>query len=101
MSGLCALVQTDIVDSTRLNEALGDAQMSMFWAAHDRLSRDLLLEWRGRELDRTDGFLLQFSTVADAVGFALDYHRSGCNHFSSAANGNHESKGRRMERVRP
>ncbi len=71
-----ALLQTDIVDSTRLNEQLGDAAMSSLWEAHDRLSRDLLRKWRGRELDRTDGFLLVFTDTADAVNYAVAYHRA-------------------------
>ena len=71
---LRALLLTDVVDSTRLSEQLGDAAMSALWAAHDRAARDLLRRWRGREIDRSDGFLLLFDTVADAVGYALDYH---------------------------
>ena len=32
------------------------------WAAHDRIARDLLRAWRGREIDKTDGMLLLFDT---------------------------------------
>ncbi|HRI17221.1 MAG TPA: tetratricopeptide repeat protein [Burkholderiaceae bacterium] len=46
------------------------------WAAHDRAARDLLPDWRGREIDKTDGMLLLFDTAADAVGYALAYHRA-------------------------
>ena len=60
--GDAALLQIDIVDSTKLGEALGDAAMSALWAEHDRLARDLLREWRGREIDKSDGFLLLFET---------------------------------------
>ena len=76
MSDLRALLLTDVVDSTKLTEALGDAAMAVLWAAHDRAARDLLPVWRGREIDKTDGMLLLFSTAADALGYALAYHRA-------------------------
>ena len=69
-----ALLLTDVVDSTRLSEALGDDAMARLWAAHDRAARDLLRAWRGRELEKTDGLLALFDRPADAVGFALAYH---------------------------
>ena len=73
---LHALLLTDVVDSTRLTEKLGDAAMAGLWAAHDRIARDLLPLWRGREIDKTDGMLLLFDDVRDAVGYALAYHRA-------------------------
>jgi predicted ATPase/class 3 adenylate cyclase len=76
MSQVRALLLTDVVDSTKLSESLGDAAMADAWAAHDRVARDLLPQWRGREIDKTDGMLLMFETAADAVGYALAYHRA-------------------------
>ncbi len=70
------LLLTDVVDSTRLSEQLGDAAMAAVWAAHDRAARDLLAVWRGREIDKTDGMLLMFDAACDAVGYALAYHRA-------------------------
>ena len=37
MSEVRALLLTDVVDSTRLSEKLGDAAMAEVWAAHDRV----------------------------------------------------------------
>jgi predicted ATPase/class 3 adenylate cyclase len=74
MSEVRALLLTDVVDSTKLSEALGDGAMAEVWAAHDRMARDLLPPWRGREIDKTDGMLLMFDSAADAVGYALAYH---------------------------
>jgi predicted ATPase/class 3 adenylate cyclase len=71
-----ALLLTDVVDSTRLSEALGDAAMAGVWAAHDRVARDLLPPWRGREIDKTDGMLLMFDDAATAVQYALAYHQA-------------------------
>jgi predicted ATPase/class 3 adenylate cyclase len=76
MSVIKALLLTDVVDSTRLSESLGDSAMAEVWAAHDRASRALLGPWRGREIDKTDGMLLLFDGAADAVGFAMEYHRA-------------------------
>ena len=71
-----ALLLTDVVDSTQLAERLGDAVAAELGAAHDRMARDLLRAWRGREIDKTDGMLMLFDTAVDALGFAVTYHRA-------------------------
>ncbi len=74
MNAQRALLLTDLVDSTRLAEQLGDAAAAELGAAHDRVARDLLRAWRGREIDKTDGMLMLFDRAADAVGCAIAYH---------------------------
>ncbi len=76
MSECQCLVLTDLVDSTALSVRLGDSASARLWEAHDRIARDLLRTWRGREIDKSDGFLLLFASVTDAVGYLLDYHRA-------------------------
>ncbi len=76
MQAVRTLLLTDVVDSTRLSQLLGDLVMADLWAAHDRLARDLLPLWRGREIDKTDGMLLLFDSPADAALYALAYHRA-------------------------
>lgn len=76
MSEIRALLVTDVVDSTLLSSHLGDEAAAALWAEHDRAARDLLRAWRGHEIDRTDGFLLLFEQAADALGYALAYHRA-------------------------
>lgn len=76
MTEFRALLLTDVVDSTKLSEAIGDQAMAAVWAAHDRVARDLLPQWRGREIDKTDGMLLMFDNASDAVNYALHYHRA-------------------------
>ena len=76
MTDFRALLLTDVVDSTKLSEAIGDQAMAEVWAAHDRVARDLLPQWRGREIDKTDGMLLMFDSAADAVYYALHYHHA-------------------------
>ncbi len=70
------LLVTDLVDSTRMVETLGDAQASAVSAHHDRAARDLLFRFNGLEIDKTDGFLLLFERPIDAVGYALAYHQA-------------------------
>lgn len=70
-----ALLLTDLVDSSAITAALGDAAMAELWTEHDQEARDLLLAWRGREIDKTDGFLLLFDAPRDALGYVLAYHR--------------------------
>ena len=76
MEAIRALLLTDVVDSTKLSEKLGDAAMAEVWAAHDRAARDLLPAWHGLEIDKTDGMLMLFDSAADAVRYALAYHRA-------------------------
>ncbi len=71
-----ALLFTDVVDSTRLTEQLGDARAARLWAAHDRKARELLAAHGVREVERTDGFFLLFDRAADAASFALAYHEA-------------------------
>ena len=71
-----ALLLTDLVDSSALAEQLGDEAWAVVSAQHDRVARDLLRLWRGQEIDKTDGFLLLFAQAADALGYALGYHRA-------------------------
>jgi class 3 adenylate cyclase len=68
------LVFTDVVDSTRLVEQLGDVAAAALWARHDRLARDLLARHGGREIDRTDGFFALFDRARDGATFAAGYH---------------------------
>jgi predicted ATPase/class 3 adenylate cyclase len=70
------LLLTDVVDGAGLAERLGDAAAAAVWTAHDRVARDLLLPWRGREIDKTDGMLLLFDSVDDAAGYALACQRA-------------------------
>ncbi|MBL8362836.1 MAG: tetratricopeptide repeat protein [Rubrivivax sp.] len=68
------LLFTDVVDSTAIAARLGDAGSAALWLAHDRAARDLLRRHGGREIDRSDGFLLLFARARDAAAFALAYH---------------------------
>jgi putative peptide modification system cyclase len=72
---LRTLLVCDLAESTALVEKLGDLGAAELMRRHDRLSRDLLHGHGGREIDKTDGFLLMFERPIQAVAFALGYQR--------------------------
>ena len=72
---LRTLVLCDLVDSTALVERLGDRRAAELFRRHDRLARSLVHQYGGREIDKTDGFLMMFERPIQAVAFALDYQR--------------------------
>jgi len=71
-----ALLFTDVVDSTRVAEHLGDVRAAEVWVEHDRRARDLLARHHGREIGRADGLFLLFDDPPDAAKYALAYHRA-------------------------
>ena len=75
-SVLKTLLLTDLVGSTRLTEQVGDQRASQIWARHDHRARELLARHGGREIDKSDGFLLLFDRPSEAVAYALAYHRA-------------------------
>jgi len=80
---LRTLVVCDIADSTALVERMGDQNAANIIRKHDRLARALVEQHKGREIDKTDGFLLMFERPIQAAAFALDYQR-GLKHMSAA-----------------
>ncbi|MEM7351486.1 MAG: tetratricopeptide repeat protein [Acidobacteriota bacterium] len=86
---LKTLLVSDLVGSTRLVEELGDHAAAELGQRHDRLARDVLVAHEGREIDKTDGFLLLFERPLAAVRYALEYH--------SALRRLSEEEGRRIE----
>ena len=74
MAASAALLFTDVVDSTLITQRLGDVRAAALWAEHDRRARGLLRQHGGREMGRTDGFLLLFEAAADAARYAIEYH---------------------------
>lgn len=70
-----AIVLLDIIGSTRIVEALGAKRVAVLFQAHDKIARNLCYKFNGREIDRSDGFLLSFESVVDAVNFGLHYQK--------------------------
>ena len=68
-----AILLLDIVGSTQFVQKVGARRAAEWLQYHDRLTRNLLYKFNGREIDRSDGFMLSFTSTIDAVNFALYY----------------------------
>lgn len=68
-----ALVLLDLVGSTAFVQKVGALRAANWFQKHDRLTRSICYKYNGREIDRSDGFLMSFETVSEAVKFALSY----------------------------
>jgi len=69
---LATVLFTDMVESTSRAVQLGDARWRALISDHDRLVREELARFRGREIDRRgDGFLAIFDGPARAITSAL------------------------------
>jgi len=70
-----AIVLVDLIGSTAFVQRVGAHRAATWLQYHDRLARSLLYRFDGREIDRSDGFLLSFERPIDALNFALHYQR--------------------------
>jgi len=70
-------VFTDIVDSTRLLETLGDDKWKRLLARHDELLRERITEHGGEVVKKTgDGFFASFETPKAAIDAAVAIQRA-------------------------
>ena len=65
------MVLLDLIGSTAFVQKAGAMKGAQWLQYHDRLARSLVYRFNGREIDRSDGFLLSFERPLDAVNFAL------------------------------
>jgi class 3 adenylate cyclase len=66
------ILVTDIVESTRTADQVGDRAWGELLAAHERSIREELVLFGGEEIDTTgDGFLASFDSAARAIQCAL------------------------------
>lgn len=70
---ILAIVLLDIIGSTAFVEKVGARRAAEWLQYHDRLTRSLLYKFQGREIDRSDGFMLSFERAIDAMNFCLHY----------------------------
>jgi len=71
-----AIVLLDIIGSTDFVQRNGAQTAARWFQFHDRLTRNICYKFSGREIDRSDGFLLSFDRLIDAVNFALIYQQT-------------------------
>lgn len=67
------IVLLDLIGSTAFVQRAGPLKAAKWLQYHDRLTRSLMHRFSGREIDRSDGFLMSFERTIDAVNFALHY----------------------------
>ncbi len=79
-AGSSALLRTlalaDLADSASLAQRMGDQAAAELIRKHDRLARAIIHRHGGREIDKTDGFLILFERPIQAVAFAVEYQRN-------------------------
>lgn len=71
-----AIVLLDLIGSTAFVQKVGAKRAAEWLQYHDRLTRSLLYKFNGREIDRSDGFMLSFDRLIDAVNFSVNYQLS-------------------------
>jgi len=71
-----SIVLLDLIGSTAFVQKVGPVKAARWLQYHDRLARSLCYRFNAREIDRSDGFLLSFEKVIDAVNFALKYQET-------------------------
>ena len=71
-----AIVLLDLIGSTQFVQKVGAMKAAQWLQYHDRLARSLIYKFNGREIDRSDGFLLSFERTIDAVNFGLIYQQT-------------------------
>jgi class 3 adenylate cyclase len=68
---------TDLKDSTAMTNRLGDAKAMEILRIHDRMIKNAMDAFHGREVKHTgDGLMLSFCNAADAVGCAVAIQRA-------------------------
>ena len=72
---------SDIVDSTRLAEAMGDDTWEQLLRWHDRILRAEFARWRGEEVKHGgDGFFVAFGQPDDGIACATAIQRALARH---------------------
>ena len=72
---------SDIVESTRLSEAMGDEAWEQLLRWHDRTLRAEFARWRGEEVKHGgDGFFVAFGQPDDGIGCAAAIQRALARH---------------------
>ena len=74
---LATILFTDIVESTKIAAERGDSRWRQMLDEHDRLTRDVVRNFNGREVKNVgDGFLATFDGPARAIKAANEIRRS-------------------------
>lgn len=78
---------TDIAGSTAMTQALGDAGAQEVVRAHNRVVREALTQFRGREVKHTgDGIMASFEQASDGVEAAIMMQKGATSHTQNHPN---------------
>ena len=70
-----AIVLTDIIGSTKFVQRNGARVAARWFGAHDKAVMNFIARHNGQLIDASDGHLMMFATVVDAIGFAFEYKK--------------------------
>jgi len=80
-SGPVTVLFTDIAGSTAMTQALGDAGAQQVVRGHNRVVREALSQWSGKEVKHTgDGIMASFTKTSDSLDAAIQMQRE-CEKF--------------------
>ncbi len=75
-AGPVTVLFTDIAGSTAMTQALGDAGAQQVVRAHNRIVREALSQWAGKEVKHTgDGIMASFVKTSDSLDAAMQMQR--------------------------
>ena len=70
-----AIVLTDIIGSTKFVQKNGSYAAAKWFGAHDKAVMNFIARFNGQLIDASDGHLMMFATVVDAIGFSFEYKK--------------------------
>ena len=70
-----AIVLTDIIGSTKFVQKNGARVAAKWFGAHDKAVMNYIARHNGQLIDASDGHLMMFGTVSDAIAFAFEYKK--------------------------
>lgn len=75
-AGPVTVLFTDIAGSTAMTQELGDAGAQQVVRGHNRIVREALSQWSGKEVKHTgDGIMASFSKTSDSLDAAIQMQR--------------------------
>lgn len=70
-----AIVFTDIIGSTKFVQKNGAKKAAVWFMTHDKLVMNLITRFNGHWVDNSDGHLIYFNSVQNAICFAFEYKK--------------------------
>lgn len=70
-----AIVLTDIIGSTQFVQKNGSRVAAKWFGVHDKAVMNFIARFNGQLVDASDGHLMYFSSVQDAIAFAFEYKK--------------------------